>query len=120
MNVFVEAIRQQGLDVLHRRRRRDRKTQPRLALEDSANGVRSAVAAGIPTLVTVSDYTKGEDFSGAAVVVDQLGEPDALLTVIIPAPAGEPLQWIDVPALRRIHRAAQQHAAVRQAMGQNT
>src|SRR3569833_487939 len=31
MNVFVEAIRQLGLDVLHRRRRRDRKTQPRLA-----------------------------------------------------------------------------------------
>lgn len=91
-----------------------------LALEDSANGVRSAVAAGIPTLVTVSDYTKGEDFSGAAVVVDQLGEPDALSTVITPAPAGEPLQWIDVAALRRIHRAARQHAAVRQAMGQST
>src|SRR3569832_2312129 len=91
-----------------------------LALEDSANGVRSAVAAGIPTLVTVSDYTKGEDFSGAAVVVDQLGEPDALVTVITPAPAGEPLQWIDIAALRRIHRAAQQHAAVREAMGQST
>lgn len=77
-----------------------------LALEDSANGVRAAVAAGIPTLVTVSDYTKGEDFSGAAVVVNQLGEPDARVEVIVGAPAGETLQWIDVAALRRIHRAA--------------
>lgn len=81
-----------------------------LALEDSANGVRSAVAAGIPTLVTVSDYTKGEDFSGAAVVVDHLGEPDALVRVIASAPAGETLRWIDVPALHRIHRAALQAA----------
>lgn len=82
-----------------------------LALEDSANGVRAAVAAGIPTLVTVSDYTKGEDFTGAAVVVDHLGEPDAVLKVITSAPAGDPLKWIDVPSLRRIHRAALQAGA---------
>lgn len=77
-----------------------------LALEDSANGLRAALAAGIPTLVTISDYTRGEDFGGAAVVVDHLGEPEVLLTVMTGAPDGEPLRWIDVPALHRVHRAA--------------
>ncbi len=46
-----------------------------LALEDSANGVRAAVAAGVPTLVTANDYTREDDFTGALEVVDQLGEP---------------------------------------------
>lgn len=84
-----------------------------LALEDSANGVRAAVAAGIPTLVTVSNYTTGEDFTGAAVVVNHLGEPGDLLTVISDAPSGEPLQWIDVPALHRIHQSALRLAEAR-------
>ena len=48
-----------------------------LALEDSENGLRSSLGAGITTLVTVSQYTQGQDFSGAAVVLDNLGEPDA-------------------------------------------
>jgi len=46
-----------------------------LAFEDSANGLRSALDAGLQTLVTVSQYTCGQDFSGAALVLDQLGEP---------------------------------------------
>src|SRR5699024_3461675 len=36
-----------------------------LAFEDSENGVRAAVRAGIKTVVTVSDYTRDEDFTGA-------------------------------------------------------
>ncbi|MGV6804818.1 MAG: HAD family hydrolase [Ruegeria sp.] len=36
-----------------------------LAIEDSANGVRSARAAGIEVLVTPSAYTAGDDFQGA-------------------------------------------------------
>ncbi|MGA7800922.1 MAG: HAD-IA family hydrolase, partial [Gammaproteobacteria bacterium] len=53
-----------------------------LAFEDSENGVRSARAAGVPTLVTVSEYSGGQDFSGAALVVDHLGEPDRPFTVL--------------------------------------
>ena len=37
-----------------------------LAFEDSANGLRAALAAGIPTAVTPSLYSAGEDFTGAA------------------------------------------------------
>jgi len=53
-----------------------------VAVEDSRQGLQAAQAAGIPTLVTVSSYTIDEDMSGAAVVVSDLGEPDAPMTVI--------------------------------------
>lgn len=72
-----------------------------LALEDSANGLRSALAAGIKTMVTVSDYTRNERFAGAALVVDQLGEPGQGLTVLAGDDPGEAM--IDVAVLRRLH-----------------
>lgn len=45
-----------------------------LALEDSANGLLSSRAAGIPTLVTENDYTQGQDFSGALAVLPNLAK----------------------------------------------
>lgn len=58
-----------------------------IALEDSANGVRSARAADVPVVVTINDYTADDDFDGAAAVLDQLGEPDAPAdTLAGPAP----------------------------------
>jgi HAD superfamily hydrolase (TIGR01509 family) len=45
-----------------------------LALEDSRNGLRSAAAAGIATVVSPSRYTAGEDFSGALRVVGEFSE----------------------------------------------
>lgn len=44
-----------------------------LAIEDSANGLRAALGAGIPTVVTVGEYTVGQDFTGAARIVPDLG-----------------------------------------------
>jgi HAD superfamily hydrolase (TIGR01509 family) len=49
-----------------------------VAFEDSANGLRAALAASIPTIVTPSVYTCGEDFAGAALVLRNLDEPDDL------------------------------------------
>ena len=46
-----------------------------MAFEDSELGLRSSLAAGLKTIVTVSPYTEGQDFTGAALVADQLGEP---------------------------------------------
>lgn len=43
-----------------------------LAIEDSHNGLRSANAAGLRTIVTPSTYTAGEDFSSAKRVLPQL------------------------------------------------
>jgi HAD superfamily hydrolase (TIGR01509 family) len=43
-----------------------------LAVEDSENGVRAARAAGLPVVVTVNDYTRGQSFDGALAVLDDL------------------------------------------------
>jgi HAD superfamily hydrolase (TIGR01509 family) len=45
-----------------------------VAIEDSGVGMRAALAAGLPTIITVSDYTANDDFTGAAAVVSDLGE----------------------------------------------
>jgi beta-phosphoglucomutase-like phosphatase (HAD superfamily) len=44
-----------------------------LAVEDTANGLKSALGAGIPTLITTSVYSAAEDFSGAMKVLPDLG-----------------------------------------------
>ena len=45
-----------------------------LALEDSENGIRASRGAGLPTLVTENDYTRGQDFAGALAVLPDLGK----------------------------------------------
>jgi HAD superfamily hydrolase (TIGR01509 family) len=40
-----------------------------VVVEDSANGLRAALAAGLACVVTTSSYTVDEDFTGAALVV---------------------------------------------------
>jgi len=47
-----------------------------IAFEDSYNGLQAALGAQLPTLITVNDYTRHEDFTGALLVLDHLGEPD--------------------------------------------
>jgi HAD superfamily hydrolase (TIGR01509 family) len=46
-----------------------------VVVEDSNNGLLAAVAAGMKCVVTVSGYTKEEDFTGAAIVLSSLGDP---------------------------------------------
>ncbi|MGB2832729.1 MAG: HAD family hydrolase [Methylotenera sp.] len=45
-----------------------------LAFEDSENGLRSSLGAGLKTVVTINDYTVNHSFDGAAVVLSDLGE----------------------------------------------
>jgi HAD superfamily hydrolase (TIGR01509 family) len=42
-----------------------------LAVEDSAHGLAASLAAGIPTVITLSDYTHDEDFEGARMVLHE-------------------------------------------------
>lgn len=58
-----------------------------LVVEDSGIGLAAARAAGLTTIVTVSSFTAEDDFTGAALVLDHLGDPDTPLTVRS-APAG--------------------------------
>lgn len=46
-----------------------------IAFEDSRNGLRSSIGAGLRTIVTVNDYTRHDDFSGASLILEGLGEP---------------------------------------------
>lgn len=45
-----------------------------IAIEDSENGLRSALGAGLKVLVTPTEYTQHHDFTGAEAVVEDLGE----------------------------------------------
>jgi len=47
-----------------------------VAIEDSRNGLLSACAAGIATIVTPCLYTRGENFAEAALVADNLNSLD--------------------------------------------
>ena len=42
-----------------------------LTVEDSAHGLAASLAAGIPTVITLSDYTQDEDFEGARMVLHE-------------------------------------------------
>lgn len=53
-----------------------------IAFEDSVNGLRSASAAGLRSIITPSMYTDDQDFSGAFAVMSSLGEPDSPYTHI--------------------------------------
>lgn len=72
-----------------------------LAIEDSQSGLAAATTAGLKTVVTVNASTRKQDFSGAAIVLDQLGEPDEGFRVLAGNAEGATL--VDVPFLRRIH-----------------
>lgn len=56
-----------------------------LAIEDSANGLKASLAAGVPTLITHCPYTAHHDFAGALKVLDGLGDD------------------IDIAELKKIH-----------------
>jgi len=72
-----------------------------IAFEDSRNGIVSAQGAGLKTIITVDSYTAGSDFSGAAIVLDQMGEPDAPFTVLA-GDAGDSV-CLDLALVQRLH-----------------
>lgn len=54
-----------------------------VVIEDSANGLHAASAAGLPCLITANGYTRTDSFEGAAIVVDSLGDPGVTLQVLV-------------------------------------
>ncbi|MBE9564757.1 MAG: HAD family hydrolase [Proteobacteria bacterium] len=53
-----------------------------IAFEDSINGIKSSLGAKLKTIITINDYTKDHDFTGASTVLDQMGEPDKNFSVL--------------------------------------
>jgi len=91
-DIFLHALDRLGL-----------KARECLAIEDTEAGLASATAAGLTTLITVNPTTRNEDFSGAALVVDQLGEPDQPFEVLAGDAGGA--TYVDLALLRRLHSA---------------
>lgn len=76
-----------------------------IAIEDSDNGLESALTAGIKTIVTVNNYTEQQDFSQAALVVSDLGEPEKPCKVLQGNFTGD---YLDLASLRSIFKNNQQ------------
>ncbi len=76
-----------------------------LAFEDSANGIRSSLGAGLATVITVNDYTRDHDFTGAAIVLDHMGEPDQPFEVL--AGDADAHDHLKVELLHTLHARAQ-------------
>jgi len=70
-DIYLWVLKQLGLTA-----------QQCVALEDSENGLKSALGAGIATIITIGDYTRSHDFTGAAVVLSDLGEPEQPFSVL--------------------------------------
>lgn len=71
-----------------------------IAIEDSENGLKASIAAGISTIITVNDFTHLQNFSGAAVVLSDLGEPKQPFTKLAGNAHGS--EWVDRQMLTRI------------------
>jgi HAD superfamily hydrolase (TIGR01509 family) len=96
-DVYLEALRQLDLDAT-----------ACLAFEDSANGIRSAEAAGLAVIATPTWYSLAESLPSSFVTLPHLGDPDQ------PLPKGTPgAPYIDLARLREWH----QHAVAHEPLG---
>jgi HAD superfamily hydrolase (TIGR01509 family) len=74
-----------------------------VAIEDSRNGLLAAVDAGMRCVVTVSSYTRDEDFSEAALVLSSLGDPGGeVCEVLANRSAARPGKWFTVEDLEQV------------------
>lgn len=71
-----------------------------VAFEDSAKGLAAARAAGLRTIVTPTFWTTGDDFTGAAVVLPGLGDPEMPLDFVSAKQAGGP--YVGLAELARL------------------
>ena len=60
----------------------DLKADDCVAFEDSINGIRSSMSADLRTIITYNGYTRNDDFSGALMVLDQMGDKEQPSKVI--------------------------------------
>lgn len=71
-----------------------------IAIEDSEQGLRASLAAGLKTIVTINSFTAGQDFTGATLVVDNLGEPLQPMKVLAGNVFGSTV--VDIALLRHL------------------
>lgn len=78
-----------------------------VVIEDSRNGLLAATGAGLACVITVNDFTAGEDFTEAALVVSSLGDPSGEHTAVIANRSrASPHGWITLADLAAVVPAA--------------
>jgi HAD superfamily hydrolase (TIGR01509 family) len=82
-----------------------------VAFEDSVNGLRSAKAAGLYTVVTPTVWSEGQDFSAADLLLQSLGDPETPLDAGDAKRAGGP--YLTLAQLQQLHANALRPAAAR-------
>jgi HAD superfamily hydrolase (TIGR01509 family) len=82
-----------------------------IAIEDSRNGLLATDAAGLACVVTESDFTRGEDFSEAALVMTSLGDPESPMTVLANRSNAEPTGHLTLSDLEAILNGAKSPSA---------
>lgn len=90
-DIYVWALQQLGMSP-----------EDCLAFEDSENGILSSRGAGLKTVVTINDYTRDHDFTGALAVLSDLGEAGAPYQRLDTVAQGE-RGVVDVARLREWH-----------------
>ncbi len=88
-DIYLHALQQLGVSAVDC-----------MAFEDSENGLLSSTGAGLKTIVTTNGYTGQHNFSGATLVLDQLGEPEAAFSVLA-GDAGT-ATYVDVSLINRL------------------
>jgi HAD superfamily hydrolase (TIGR01509 family) len=73
-----------------------------LVVEDSRNGLLAATGAGLRCVITVSSFTRGEDFDGAALVLSSLGEPDEPMEVLANRTSASPDGYVTLRDLEAV------------------
>lgn len=66
-----------------------------LVIEDSENGLKSAIAAGVPTIVNLNSYTQNDDFAGAISVLGHLGDEGLSCQVLVGSPIKDDIVTVD-------------------------
>jgi HAD superfamily hydrolase (TIGR01509 family) len=74
-----------------------------IAFEDSHNGIRASMGAGLKTIIAVNGYTLEDEFDGAAIVLDQWGEPDQPFQVLAGDACGH--RYLDLALVKKLHGA---------------
>lgn len=75
-----------------------------IAFEDSRNGILSSLSANLTTVITTNGYTAEDDFSGAAIVLDQMGEPNAPFALLEGNAHGE--NHLNLALIEALHQSA--------------
>jgi len=73
-----------------------------IVIEDSRNGLLSATGAGLGCVITVSHFTAEEDFTGAALVVSSLGDPDEPMTILANESPASPRGYVTLDDLAAV------------------